>query len=214
LVVFGIVVPLAVFGVIGDSVGDGHRFSWDAGIAKALDARGPRTPLGGDAVASVAAYAAVGVGALVALLLVRKRRVRQAFFWALAIGGSLALDPVLKSVFKRPSPDGSAGYSFPSGTAMLTVAAATAVVLLSRRRRLRLAAGGAAVVGAYAAVIVHARWHYPSDVLAGWALGLAWVSSLWLVVAAPVLGRHLSPADVRRGERGAAPVNSRRHSSR
>jgi undecaprenyl-diphosphatase len=192
-VLFAIVLPLVFFGVIGNSVREGHRLRWDRQVATALEGRLPRTPLSGDVAASAAAYAAVGVGALVALLLLRERRVRAALFWTLAIGGSLAFDPLLKSFFKRPGIGRSAGYSFPSGTAMLTMAVATAAVLLNRRHRLLLATGAAGLVLACAALLVHARWHYPSDVVAGWAFALAWVSALWLVLIAPSPTRQMTP---------------------
>jgi undecaprenyl-diphosphatase len=54
-----------------------------------------------------------------------------------------------------------------------------------------LTAGGA-LVFANGLTIVFLWWHYPSDVLAGWCVSLAWVCTLWLVLP-PGYRRKLLP---------------------
>lgn len=89
-----------------------------------------------------------------------------------ALGGAL-LSSLFKAVFGRPRPDArpddGSSHSFPSGHA--TVVFAIAFVLARRFPRFRFAAylGAAAI----AATRVLLNKHYPSDVLAGAALGLA-----------------------------------------
>jgi len=84
-----------------------------------------------------------------------------------AIGGAL-LSSLIKFAVGRARPDGGS-RSFPSGHA--TVVFAIAFVLARRFPRFRFAAYlGAAVI---AATRVLLNKHYPSDVLAGAALGLA-----------------------------------------
>lgn len=85
-----------------------------------------------------------------------------------ALGGAI-LSSLFKAVFDRPRPDGGTSHSFPSGHA--TVVFAIAFVLARRFPRFRFAAyfGAAAI----AATRVLLNKHYPSDVLAGAALGLA-----------------------------------------
>jgi undecaprenyl-diphosphatase len=98
----------------------------------------------------------------------------------------LLLAPVLKELFERPpvSEHGD-GYSFPSGHAMRSMAAAAAVVLLAwpTRRRRPVAIVAAVFVAVLGLALVYNGWHWPSDVLAGWCLALAWVALLWQVLA-------------------------------
>jgi undecaprenyl-diphosphatase len=120
--------------------------------------------------------------ALPLLILLVRARWRLAAFWAVAVGGVLALDPLLKSVFERPSLNGTGSYSFPSGSAMFLMAVVVAFALLSRRRL--VLAAGATVVLAHGAALVAARWHYPTDVLGGWLFALSWVTAAWLALDA------------------------------
>jgi undecaprenyl-diphosphatase len=119
----------------------------------------------------------------VATLLRRKLR-RAALFWVLAIGGTLALDLLLKRVIERPSlSQGSSAYSFPSGHAMVSLAVVMACVLTAPTRwRPALAAAGALFLLAYGDLIVDLEEHYPSDVVAGWSIAFAWTAALWLLL--------------------------------
>jgi membrane-associated phospholipid phosphatase len=123
--------------------------------------------------------------ALLGLLLAARAYVRAAF-WALAVGGAVVLTRVLKEAVERPELGlRQAEYSFPSGNATVLLAGIFALVLLLPPSRLRrwIAIAGAAVIPLYGFALVLLLWHYPSDIVAGWALGLAWVSALWLVFA-------------------------------
>jgi glycosyltransferase involved in cell wall biosynthesis len=67
---------------------------------------------------------------------------------------------------------------------MLSAAALAAAVLMAkpggRRNVLRY---GVPLLIAYGAALVYAWWHYPTDVVAGWCVGVAWVMALWLVLS-------------------------------
>jgi undecaprenyl-diphosphatase len=118
---------------------------------------------------------------------------------AATVGGTL-LSMLLKDFYDRPRPDlvphltRVSTSSFPSGHAMLS-----AVVYLTLGALLaRLVAGWWAkvyfvVVAALLALLVGASRvylgvHYPTDVAAGWAAGVAWAVLCWL--AARYLQRH------------------------
>ncbi|MFO0569534.1 MAG: phosphatase PAP2 family protein [Polyangiaceae bacterium] len=132
------------------------------------------------------------LAALVTLALFFARARADAAFLAAASIGAGALNALLKLAFSRPRPlvlahlSQAGGYSFPSGHAMASAAiyAAVALVIIRRFPRARwpvTLAFGAFVFG-IGASRVYLGVHYPSDVLAGFALGLSW--PLWL---APLL---------------------------
>jgi undecaprenyl-diphosphatase len=115
------------------------------------------------------------------------RRYGSTLFLAAAAAGPLIAVPLLKPVFPRPLLHaGAAGASyFPSGHAAGSIAVVAALVLLvgSSRRRRYPAAAGAVLVAAYGFSLFFLRSHYPTDVLAGWCLGVAWVATLRLLSA-------------------------------
>ena len=114
-------------------------------------------------------------------------------------GGVIALDPVLKELVARPALNPtSSGYSLPSGSAMVLLAATMAVIAsVPASRRPQVAAGGAALVLYQGAMLVSIRWHYPSDVVAGWCVTIAWLAAIWVAVGAfaDVRVRPRAPVD-------------------
>jgi hypothetical protein len=100
--------------------------------------------------------------------------------------GSLILSETLKRIFDRPRPDvvphleQVPPHSFPSGHAMLAAAMYFTIAFLlvrgtgSRVRRAGFLLAAVLVVALVGASRVVLGVHYPTDVLAGWAGGLAW----------------------------------------
>jgi len=103
-----------------------------------------------------------------------------------AAGGGTLVVTVLKEAFARPrpqlAPDGLFVYtaSFPSGHAMVSaVVYLTLGALIARlapRTRLKLYIMTVAVIltGLVGFSRIYLGAHWPSDVLAGWAVGAAW----------------------------------------
>lgn len=109
--------------------------------------------------------------------------------------GAVALTGLLKLFFERPRPEivprlvHASGFSYPSGHSLASAAVyATAGVLLAVRARSR---GERALVAAASVLIllsvgtsrVYLGVHYPTDVLGGFSLGLAWTFALVAVAA-------------------------------
>ena len=96
----------------------------------------------------------------------------------------VVLEPLLTEAFGRSLPFGGRGDSFPSGHAMTSMASVAAVIALLAPTRLRwpAVAAGMLLVGCIGVSVVSDGGHWPSDVLAGWCVSLAWVSAAWLAL--------------------------------
>lgn len=125
-------------------------------------------------------------------LLAWKKRKREAWFFALATAGTLALSVGLKLAFQRPRPGNDllyllttpASFSFPSGHALGSTGVLLSLVVLARALGVRgwylvaTAATGLATIAGIAMSRVYFGVHFPSDVLGGLWAGAAWVSGL------------------------------------
>jgi undecaprenyl-diphosphatase len=171
----------AATGINGLVAGD----AWLVAVVKAV------TWLGSDGVL----WAVIGAAAIVLAL---RRRWRLAIYLLVTGAGALVLDPVLKSLAGRLRPvvahpiAHGTGDSFPSGHSLGSIVCYGAVLLVflpAARGRWRTAF--IAVVVALAALIGISRIllgvHYLSDVVGGWAVGIAW---LGLTTLAFELTRH------------------------
>ncbi|TXD86227.1 phosphatase PAP2 family protein [Mitsuaria sp. TWR114] len=127
----------------------------------------------------------LGVVVTAALLVLRRRGL--ALGWALAMLGNGALNPTLKHVFERARPIHPThwltedGFSFPSGHSSGAVIAMgmlayLAVRLLPRRWHVPAWIAAAGLAFSIGASRVFLRVHFPSDVLAGFASGTAWLT--------------------------------------
>ena len=129
---------------------------------------------------NLAVLAAVALLGLV--YVVARHRYRLAVGVVIAVVASTLIAGLLKQILGRARPPASMalvhanGLSMPSTDAALTAAAATAlyvglVWLHPRRRRLAGIALAAGVI-AVGLCLIYLGVHWPTDVLAGWALGI------------------------------------------
>lgn len=118
-----------------------------------------------------------------------------ALFTVLSIVTGTAASHLLKLAYDRPRPDlveqlvSVHTPSFPSGHAAmsavvyLTLASLIVRLVDSTAVRVYVLAVAAALTLSIGISRVYLGVHWPSDVLAGWALAVAWASLSWLVVA-------------------------------
>ena len=151
------------------------------------------TALGGIAVLTLVVLVVTGY-------LLRQRAFGEMWFILVAMVGGVVLSFTLKSFFGRERPDLTLHLvtvhtpSFPSGHAMLsavvylTLGALLAQMVLRRADKMyfiTVACGLTMLIGLSR---VYLGVHYPTDVLAGWSIGLAWALICWVV--ARLLRRH------------------------
>ena len=154
--------------------------AWLESAALDITALGSATVLG-LAVAAVAGF------------LVLQGMYRHALFVLVASAGGWFLNNGLKLLFARPRPDvvphlrEVMTLSFPSGHALTSAAIyLTLGALLMRVADKRITRFYCMAVAMLATLLVgstrvYLGVHYPTDVLAGWLIGLAWALLCWLV---------------------------------
>lgn len=138
--------------------------------------------------------AIAGIVAIAGVLWLAGRRA-QARYLALAMALSLSLNLLLKLVFRRVPPGGgtvvkASTYAFPSGHTMTATALAAALALIAWPTRWRwpLLLAGAAFAGAMGLSRVYLAVHWPSDVAAGWAMGVVVAFAVRAAVHLPAAG--------------------------
>ena len=190
-----------LFLVLADLVEGGRTQSLDVRIMEwvcGLDKEGWISPqmaeeLGRDmtALGGVAVITLVTLGVVGYLLICRKYH--AAVLVVVATVGGLALSSTLKYVIDRPRPKVcehrslAVTSSFPSGhSTMAAVVYFTLAALLARSVRRRGIKRYLLSVAALLTLLVgfsrvYMGVHYPTDVLAGWSVGLAWAVVCWLL---------------------------------
>jgi membrane-associated phospholipid phosphatase len=180
-----IALPLAVLAALAATLPDHGGYGWDRSVVDLLADVMPISDADVHIEPYVTATELAG-GALVAGLavwLLVRRQVPSALFLVGGVAGAVLLSTVLKALVDRPAIEGPAdSSSFPSGSATWSMATLAAIALvLPSWRRFLLPAGGAVVL-VFCAAIAWEEWHYPSDIVAGWCLALAWVGALFLLL--------------------------------
>ena len=192
------------FGFIAEEVAGGEMSAFDRKILLAMrDPADPSLPIG-PAWLQEAARDVTSLGSIVVLVFVTLaavgylflvRQYASAWLMLAAVFGGLVLTELLKAGFDRPRPDFVAHAvrvftaSFPSSHASLSaITYLTIGALLARAQSsttiglyfIALATFLTVLIGASR---IYLGVHYPTDVLAGWCLGVAWAITCWLVAA-------------------------------
>jgi len=192
LFVVGVLLPVGLFLLLAKGVAGGAVRGVDEGTLRALEQvqNGALTVvmrvitfLGGDWGVALPTAAVI-----VVVLVVCRRRLREALFVLVVMTGTGVLQLVTKLAFERPRPAvfeplvAVSSSSYPSGHAMASagLALVVAVIAWPARRRMAAIAGGAAFALLVGASRMYLGVHYPSDIAAGWLLAVAWVTAVWL----------------------------------
>ena len=140
------------------------------------------------AVTQLGTHAAIGTAAgLTAIGMMRRGRKHDALTIVISTGGAMAINTLLKNIFRRQRPQELArriklpkSHSFPSGHSLLSAATYPIVAHhLVERRSLGVQAVVHSLTGALILSVGFSRVyfgvHFPSDVLGGFAAGFGWL---------------------------------------
>ena len=191
-----------IFAVLANEVREGDTRQFDEWVLNALrqtadkgQLKGPRwlaagaediTALGGPTVLGLTVLAVTGYLLLHGLY-------RNGLFIFVASAGGWVLNWILKAGFARARPDvvphlrEVMSSSFPSGHALTSAAVyLTLGTLLMRIAEGRLAKYYCIAIAMFVTLLVGLSRvflgvHYPSDVLAGWLIGMSWALLCWAV---------------------------------
>lgn len=189
--IWGVVVPLVIFALFAAKAWSGHAFGWESDFLLAVHQRAAPALDRGAIWCSRIFHPQVLVVATA--LLAGGFALRRRWRWAWAalglVGGALLLNTVVKEIVRRPrpalwpSPTGEVSSGFPSGHAMTSFAFAALLVAICWRTRWR---GPSLLLAPLWLVLIaltrlYLGVHYPTDILAGWCLASAWVTTVWLL---------------------------------
>ena len=184
----GILIPLLIVGKLGEDVLEQQRFAFESPLMLWLHAHST-SALDRLAVvlATVGGVEVVAPASAVLAYVFWRRSFLVARFFVVAVLGAALLNGVMKLAFHRPRPNlwprliPESGASFPSGHSMYSSAFVVALILLAWPTRWRWPA---LILGTlYTLAVGWSRVdlgvHYPTDVLAGWLTGTAWVLGVY-----------------------------------
>jgi undecaprenyl-diphosphatase len=194
---------LYAFAKLADEIAEGDTRAFDERVLLALRTPGnPADPIGPrwveEMVRDFTALGSTGVLALMVLavggFLAMTRKGYAALTVLVAVISGVLLSQTMKWAYARPRPElvphGAEVYtaSFPSGHAMMSaIVYLTLGALLARTQSSQGAKAYILSVAVFLTVLVGASRvylgvHWPTDVLAGWALGGVWALICWLAM--------------------------------
>lgn len=172
-----------------DHVVQGHADQYDEAIMEAVHRIDhPATHRMLHAATQLGSHAAIATAAgVTAVMMLRRGRPHDAWTVAVSTGGAMAINTILKNVFRRQRPIEMArriklpkSHSFPSGHSLLSAATYPIVAHhLVERHSLPVQAFTHTMAGMIILSVGFSRVyfgvHFPSDVLGGFAAGFGWL---------------------------------------
>lgn len=193
VLLLGVFLPLQIFGDLAEDVWE-HQggFPWDVPILLAIHSTA-RPQL--DAFASTLTkfgvfWGVFPVATVMAIVLLIQRRWYALAYLITTLTGSILINRTAKVLLHRVrphlwvSPAPEFDYGFPSGHAMSSMTLVAALVILTWGSRwvwIALVAGSVFVL-AIGWTRLYLGVHYPSDILAGWTVSIAWAVGVSLLI--------------------------------
>jgi membrane-associated phospholipid phosphatase len=189
----GIYLPLQVFGLLALEVWQNEGgFPWDVPILMAIHKTAqPQLDIFALSVTKFGSFwTAIPIFSAIALVLLLLKRWRSLAYVLTTVLGSAVINRTVKEFMHRVRPDlwessvHELSYAFPSGHAMTSMTLIAVLVVLawnSQWRWLVLIFGSLFVV-AIGWTRLYLGVHFPSDILAGWMVALAWAIGVNLII--------------------------------
>lgn len=183
---------VVIFTVLGLSVTRGTTYDLDIAIREAIHAYAsvPLTHVMEFITNFGGAWFLWPSGLVIAAVLVRAERRREALLFAIAIAGSEAVNETLKMIFHRQRPEAYFGYplpptySFPSGHSFVSYCfyLALAEILVSAdwptSRKIAVWTAAFLLILTIGLSRIYLGVHYPTDVIGGYTAAVAWTAIL------------------------------------
>ncbi|MCM0593026.1 MAG: phosphatase PAP2 family protein [Gloeotrichia echinulata IR180] len=189
----GVYIPLQIFEILAVKVWQNKgSFTWDVPVLLAIHETA-HPPLDIFALALTklgSVYIALPIFGAIALILLLTRQWRNFVYVITAGVGNAIINLTAKELIHRMRPHlwessyHHYGYAFPSGHAMTSMTLVVVLVILAPKtswRSLVMILGGLFVL-AIAWTRLYLGVHFPSDILAGWMLALAWAFGVNLII--------------------------------
>ncbi|HEX7154187.1 MAG TPA: phosphatase PAP2 family protein [Thermoanaerobaculia bacterium] len=172
-----------------DHVVEGHADRYDDAIMQAVHTiDNPATTRTMHAITQLGSHVAIGTAAgATALWMLKQGRKHDAWTVVVSTGGAMAINTILKNIFRRQRPQELArriklpkSHSFPSGHSLLSAATYPIVTHhLVENTSLPVQAAAHTLAGMIIVSVGFSRVyfgvHFPSDVLGGFAAGFGWL---------------------------------------
>ncbi len=193
VLLIGVFLPLQLFGELAEDVWE-HQggFWWDVPILLAIHATSqPQLDTIAVFLTKLGVFWGVfPVAIATGLFFLIQRRWHSLAYLVTTLAGSMVINRSAKVLLHRvrphlwQSPTPEFDYGFPSGHAMSSMTLVAALVILAWNTRWRwwtLIVGGVFVL-AIGWTRLYLGVHYPSDILAGWLVSVAWAIGVSLLI--------------------------------
>lgn len=192
-VIIGIILPLVIFSILAWQVNQAREgFSWEIAILLKIHNNAqplldkiarPLTNLGGFP-------GVMGLSIPIVLWLVYQKQWQKLAYFSVTILGNEILSFSTKILFHRIRPDlweaayiPAQKFAFPSGHAMRTLTFFIVLLMLTKGSRWNIVVS--LFSGLFVFVIAWTRLylgvHFPSDILGGWLIAIAWTTGMSLL---------------------------------
>ncbi len=193
VLLIGVFLPLQIFGSLAEDIWENEGgFPWDVPILLAIHSTAqPQLDAFASLLTKLGVFWGVFPIAIITafILLIQRKKLSLAYLVTTLLGSiiinrsvKVLLHRVRPNLWESPAPE--LDYGFPSGHAMSSmtlVAALTVLTWNTRWRWLVLIVGGLFVL-AIGWTRLYLGVHYPSDILAGWMVSIAWAIGVSLLI--------------------------------